>query len=184
MTRHSLRYLPLLIAMVPSGLEASAPAAAPGAFRLCVLDQAVIVQQSRLAMNQAARFQQIRQQTQASFDNDMRNLDADARALQSLQASLPVAVVKSRTEDIARRRGALKARGDKINGDLAALDTQLTSNLAQVSMPMVRTVEQERGCSMLIARNALLNLDDPTLDITPEVIERMNAPAAAAPHGR
>jgi Skp family chaperone for outer membrane proteins len=184
MTRHSLRWLPLLIALVPAG-AASAPAAGTAApFRLCVLDQAAIVQQSRLAINQAARFQQIRQQTQANFDNDMRNLDADARALQSLQASLPPAVVKARTEDIGRRRAALKARGDKINTDLAALDTQLTSNLAQVSMPVVRAIEQERGCSMLIARNALLNLDDPTLDITPAVIDRMNAPGADAARSR
>ena len=173
------------MAMIPSGLEASASVApASNPFRLCVLDQTVIVQQSRLAINQAARFQQIRQQTQANFDNDMRNLDANARALQSLQASLPAAVVKARSEDVARRRAALKARGDKINTDLSALDGQLTSNLAQVSMPVVRTIEHERGCSMLIARNALLNLDDPALDITPEVIERMNAPASAATHGR
>ncbi len=126
----------------------------------------------------AARFQQVRQQAQNSFQNDMRTLDADARALDSLRSSLPPAVTRARSEDIAQRRAAMKARGDRIKSDLADLDAQLTTNVTHLAEPAVRVVETQRGCSMLIARNTLLNLDHPSLDITPDVIDQLNNAAA------
>jgi Skp family chaperone for outer membrane proteins len=142
---------------------------------VCVLDQTAIVQRTRLAHDMGARFQQVRQQAQAKLDDDRRTLDADARALDSLRASLPVAVAKARDADIAQRRQQLRMRGDQINHNLATLDDELTANIAKISDPIVRAVEAERGCSMLIGSGAILHLDDASLDITPAVVERMNA---------
>jgi Skp family chaperone for outer membrane proteins len=151
-------------------------------FLLCVLDQAAIVQRTRLAHDMGARFQQVRQQAQAKLDDDRRQLDADVRALDSLRASLPAAIAKARDADVAQRRQQLKVRSDQINHNLAALDDQLTANIAKVSDPIVRTVEAERGCSMLIGSGTILHLDDGSLDITPAVIARMNAtPAPPTP---
>jgi Skp family chaperone for outer membrane proteins len=127
-----------------------------------------------------ARFQRIRQQAQAKLDDDRRQLDADVRALNSLRASLPMAVAKERDADIARRRREqLKARGDQINHNLAALDDQLTVNIAKLSDPAVHAVEAERGCSMLIGSGTILHVDDASLDITSAVIARMNAVSAS-----
>jgi Skp family chaperone for outer membrane proteins len=149
---------------------------------MCVLDQAAMVQRSRLAQNMGARFQQVRQQAQAKFEDDRRTLDADARALDSLRASIPAAIAKTRDADIARRRLALNQQGEQANRNLGALDGQLTANVVRVSDPIVRAIETERGCSMLIGTGALLHLDDASLDITSAVIERMNA--APVPQNR
>jgi Skp family chaperone for outer membrane proteins len=181
-----LEWIGLAIMLLGGNAAAAGkPARAVGRpFLLCVLDQAAIVRQTRLAQDMGARFQRIRQQAQNKLDDDRRQLDADARALDSLRASLPVAVARERDRDIARRREQLKARGDQISRNLAALDDQLTANVARASDPVVRAVEAERGCSMLIGSATLLHLDDASLDITPSVIERMNALPAAAPKGR
>lgn len=166
----------LTFAGCSAALFGSAANAAPNPqFRLCVLDRARIVQQSRLAQNMGQRFQQVRQQQQAKLENDRRTLDADARALEKLRASLPPAVVKTQEAKIARRQADLKTRADKINQELAQLDDQLTVNVAKLSDPTVRSVEAERGCSMLIARTTLIHLDDLSLDITAAVVARMNA---------
>jgi Skp family chaperone for outer membrane proteins len=181
-------WIALAAALLASGGQATARTAPAGnrPFRLCVLDQAAIVQRTRLAKDMGARFQRIRQQAQAKLDDDRRQLDADARALGSLRASLPAAVAKARDADIARRREQLKTKGDQINHNLAALDDQLTANIAKLSDPVVRAVEAEHGCSMLIGSGTILHLDDASLDITPAVIERMNAAPAPseAPAGR
>lgn len=154
-------------------------------FRLCVLDRAAIVQHSRLAQNMGVRFQHVRQQTQAKMEDDKRTLDADLRALNGLRPSIPAAVAKTRDAEIARRRLELKQRGEQVNRDLAALDEQLTANIAKVSDPIVRAVEAEHGCSMLIERSTLPHLGDVSLDITPNVLDRMNAsPAPPTPVGR
>jgi len=146
-----------------------------------VLDQAAIVQRTRLARDMGARFQQVRQKAQAKLDDDRRQLDADGRALDSLRASLPAAVAKARDVDIAQRRQQLKTRSDQINRNLSALDGELTVNIAKLSDPVVRAVEAERGCSMLIGSGTILHLDDASLDITPMVIARMNAAPASPP---
>lgn len=142
---------------------------------LCVLDRPKILQHSSLATNEAAHFQQLRQQTQAKFDSDSRALDADVRALESFRASLPAAAIKARSDDIARRRAELQSRGEQINRNLAQLDNVLTSEVMKAAAPLIRAVEQQRGCSLLVSRDTLLDLGDPDLDITAAVIERMNA---------
>lgn len=182
--RHRLLALGLLSLAGPVvARTAQVPASPPHPHPVmaCVLDQATMIRQSKLATSEAVRFQQVRQSAQSKFDNDSRTLDADARALDSLRASLPPAVVKARTDDIARRRADLKQRGDQINRNLTQLDGALTTSVLRAAGPVIRQVEQERGCSLLIARNALLDLIDPTLDITPEIIERMNAPQPDMP---
>ena len=181
---HRLLTLGLLSLAVPvAARPAEVPASPPPPHpvMICVLDQAAMIQQSKLATNEAGRFQQVRQTAQSKFDNDSRTLDADARALDSLRASLPPAVVKARTDDIARRRADLKQRGDQINRELSQLDGALTNSVLRAAGPVIRQVEQERGCSLLIARSALLDLIDPSLDITPAIIERMNAPKPDVP---
>jgi Skp family chaperone for outer membrane proteins len=141
---------------------------------LCVLDQSAILQRSRLAVNMASRFQQIRQQTQQKFQDDSRTLDADASAVESLRSVLPPVVAKAKADSIAQRRLQLKARGDQINRQLAELDSDLTREVAKISEPTIRLIESERGCSLLIASGTLLHLDDASLDITPAVIDQMN----------
>ncbi|MGN6620157.1 MAG: OmpH family outer membrane protein [Sphingomonas sp.] len=146
---------------------------------LCVVDRAAIVEHTRLAQDIGARFQHIRQQAQAKLDDDRRQLDADVRALDSLRSSIPAAVAKARDADIAQRRDHLKEHGDQINRNLTALDEQLTANIAKVAEPIERSVEEQRGCSMLVDSGTILHLDDLSLDITPAVIARMNAAPVA-----
>ncbi len=158
------------------------PAGRP--FCLCVLDHAALIQHSSLAREMGARFQKIRQEAQAKMEDDRRTLDADARALENLRSSISAAVVRTREANITERRRKLEARAEQINRNLRALDDELTADVMKLSTPVVREVETERGCSMLIGTAVLLHLGDPSLDITPLVIVRMNsipAPAGVPP---
>jgi Skp family chaperone for outer membrane proteins len=176
--RHALL---ALIGSCVAGAATAQPPSATRAPRPCVLDQAAIVQRSRVALNMGVQFQQVRRQLQSRLDEDRRTLEADARALESLRASLPEAVARARADDIDRRREDLRAREEQINRNLAALDRQLTENVMRLAEPFVRAVEAERGCALLIERGNLLNLRDASLDITPQVIDRMNAALGSMP---
>jgi Skp family chaperone for outer membrane proteins len=161
--------------LVEGGAARTADPPSPRPLRVCVLDEAKILRRSKLAINMAAHFQQVRQQAQAKFQDDSRRIDADVRALGTLRASLPSAAVKANAEGIVRRRLALKIGADQVNRNLVALDDELTAAVMKFADPIVRQTEIERGCSMLIANNVLLHLDDASLDITATVIERLNA---------
>lgn len=158
---------------------APAAQAAPRPTRVCVLDQSVLLARSSLALAEAARFQTLRQTAQANFDKDSRALDADERALETFKRDLPPAALTARTQDIARRRADLARRGEQVNRDLAKLDDALTGTVMRAATPVIQAVEREGGCGLLIARSALLDLPDPSLDITPKVIDRLNAAASA-----
>jgi len=177
-------YLAILI--VANAHQAAAKSGSNGGapFRLCVLDQAMILQRSQLSTNMAARFQQIRQRAQADFENENRTLDADARALDSLRSSLPAAIASARSEDITRRRAQLKAKGDQINRNLADLDNQLTSNVAKAAEPAIGVAEKEHGCSLLVPRSMLIHLNDTSLDITADVLQAMNTSGGTPVPGR
>lgn len=165
----------LLLGCGAGGMAATPAQAADPVFRLCVLDQTLLVRHSRLAQEMGTHFQQVRQQAQATLEDERRTLEADARALDSLRTSIPPAVAKTRDAEIARRRVELKERGEQTNRNLAALDEQLTANVVKASESVVRAVEAEQGCSMLIDKAALLHVRDTSLDITLRVVERMNA---------
>lgn len=154
--------------------HAARKAQAPSPFRLCVFDPSAVLRQSRVALAMAAQFQQIRQKAQVDFERDRLSLDADTRALDSLAASLAPAVLRSRRDALAERRAQLTTRGEHINRTLSQLDAELTRNVARISAPTVRLVEAERQCSMTVARETLLSLNDSSFDISAAVIERMN----------
>jgi Skp family chaperone for outer membrane proteins len=148
-------------------------------FRLCVIDQSLLLSRSQVALGMAARFQQIRKQAEERFANDSRKLEADARAVDNLRSSIPPAMFAARSSEIARRRTELQERGRKINGELADLDAELTRNVMQIADPTIRTIANERGCSAVIARSALIQLNDTSLDITTAVVAKMGtAPPA------
>lgn len=159
------------VAMPPEA--AKAQAARP--FRLCVVDENMLLARSPVAKKMAERFQQIRNQAQQKFQGDSARLEADARALASSRTTLPAAEAKARDEAIARRRDELRERGEEINRNLAALDAELTKNVVQLAKPIIRTVAAGRNCSAVVARSSLLDLGDTSLDITTAVLDRMAA---------
>jgi outer membrane protein len=169
----------LSAALLAAALAPAAAPAAPKASRICVLDQSALLARSSLALAEAARFQQLRQTAQANFDKDNRALEADARALENFKRDLPPATLQARAQDLAQRRADLARRGEQVNRDLAKLDETVTANVMRAATPTIQAVERESGCGLLIARSALLDLPDTSLDITPKVIDRMNAASAA-----
>lgn len=153
-------------------------------FRLCVLDQMALLQKSQVALSQAARFQQLRQQAQAKLDDDRRTLDADVRALDALKASIPAAAMAARKQDLDNRRRQLVTRGDELNRNLLQLDTSLTNIVMKTASPFIVQVEVDRGCSVLASKTTFLSVNDATLDITDDLVVRMNTAAAGQAKGR
>ena len=168
-----------LAPLVPARAAAPQPAAP---FHLCVLDQTPLLQRAQVALREAARFQQLRQQAQARIDADRVALDADDRALVALQSSIAANAYAGRKTQIDARRQELAARTAQLNTNLAQLDTELTNRVMRAATPFIAQVEHDRGCSVLAAKSAFLAVNDPGIDITDEVIRRMNAaPPAADP---
>jgi Skp family chaperone for outer membrane proteins len=148
-------------------------------FRLCVIDQLALLRGAKVALDQAARFQQVRQEAQAKLDEDKRTLDADVRALGALRASIPAAAAATRKAELDNRAKQLVARADQLNRSLGQLDADLTNQTMKVAEPFIVQTQQARGCSLLSWKASWLSVNDPSLDITDELLTQMNgAPEA------
>lgn len=169
-----------LLALLVTG-PAFAASASPRTFILCVLDQPVLLQKSRLASEKAARFQQLRQQAQARLDEDRRVVDADEQAFNAQRPSLSPAAAAARQQELEGHRNAIALRAEQLNSKLSQLDTELTNTVMKSATPHIIAIQNEKGCSVLMARSAFLTVNDPGLDITADLIARMNAaPGSAA----
>ena len=144
-------------------------------FRLCVLDQRALLRGARGAVDHAARFQQVRQEAQAKLDEDRRTLDADVRALGALRSSLPAAAAATRKTELDNRAKQLVARADQLNRNLGQLDADLTNQTMKAAEPFIVQTQQARGCSLLSWKANWLSVNDPSLDITNELLAQMNA---------
>lgn len=119
------------------------------------------------------------------------------RAAFAQQVAIQRAMIESETEEtdrlvrsvdqktIAARRVATASRQDNLNimlsQDSAALgvfNQTLTDAVNRAAAPAIMAVEKAQRCSILLAREYVLNVDDTSLDITPQVLDRMatNAP--------
>lgn len=168
-----------LLALLITG-PAMAASASPRTFILCVLDQPVLLQKSRLATDKAARFQQLRQQAQARLDEDRRILDSDQQAFNVLRPSLSPAVAVTREQEIEGRRNEIALRAEQLNSKLNQLDIELTNMVMKAATPHIIAIQNEKGCSVLMARSTFLTVNDPELDITADLIARMNAALGSA----
>lgn len=160
------------------GLACLGAAVAPGSagaqsarpFKLCVVDENMLVARSPVAPKIAERFQQVRNQLQQSYQADSARLETDIRNLAKETVRANPLEERARKVEIAQRRDALRARGEEMNRNLAALDAELTKNVVQLATPSIRAIAATRGCSAVVPRSALLDLGDMSLDITAAVL--------------
>ena len=166
--------LSALALLTPAMRAQAAPTASPP-FHLCILDQAVLLQRSQVAIREAARFQQLRQQAQGRLDTDRTALETDDRALALARPGMAPNAYAARKAQLDARRQDLTARAGQLNTYLTQLDTELTNNVMRAATITIAQVEIAQGCSVLAAKSSFLAVNDLTLDISDEVVRRMNA---------
>ena len=167
--------LPAFALLVPAMPAHAASGPAP-AFQLCVLDQVALLQRSQVAIREAARFQQLRRQAQDRLDADRTALETDDEALALARPGTAPVAYAARKSQLDARRQDLMARAAQLNVNFAQLDTELTNIVMRVATPAITQVENDRGCSALAAKSFFLAVS-PALDISDEVVRRMNAAA-------
>lgn len=165
-----------LIAPVAAAQTSGAPAithgpAVPG---VCVLYNQQVVVQSAAGQAVAARMQQLATEVEGELAPYATTLQSEAQALQAGASTIPA-------DQLQQRRAALQQRAQEAQqleqtrtNELRYTLARQRETIANTMEPIMVAVYQERGCSILIEReNAYIV--NPAMDITPTVIERVNA---------
>jgi outer membrane protein len=184
---------------------ATAPAAAPAAAAqnithgppipgMCIVDVDRVLAESAVGKAANARLQTLATQVQAELTAEQTSLVNDAKAFDTQRATMAQDAADKRDADLQVRRNALQRKADLRQRELQATQEKAINRIATELDPVEAQVYQQRTCSMLVARNAVVAAN-PAMDITPTVItalnsristltferERLDQPAAATP---
>ena len=103
-------------------------------------------------------------------------MSTEAKALDGQRATLDQNTFETRASAIQVRANALQRKVQQRNAEMQRTQEKALGRLSDEIAPLVRASYQAKGCSLLLNRDALtLNLFNPAMDVTPQVVTGLNA---------
>ncbi|MDB5499475.1 MAG: hypothetical protein JWP28_3506 [Phenylobacterium sp.] len=162
--------------------QAAAAPAAPAAPQVthgpaiggvCILSLENAIGASAVGHYVESRMQQIVAQVNAELNGEKTTLDNDAKALDAQRATLDQSTFEQRGLALQGRANALQRRAQLRDREVSATEQKAVGRVGQEMEPLIRQVYQQRACSVLLQRTAVV-IANPAMDITPQVITALN----------
>lgn len=168
--------------------QAAAPAAPPITHGppingVCIMSVEGALAASTVGKYVQTRLQQIAAQANAELQGEKTSIDTEARTLESQRATLDQNTLEQRASALQVRYNALQRRAELRNREVSATEQKALGHIEEQMEPLIRAAYQQKGCSLLLARNAVL-VANPAMDITPAVITALNAKITQFPFER
>lgn len=182
-----------------------APAAAPAApavsqgptvAGICILSVEGAIAQSAVGKHVNTRMGQIISQVQAELKAEQTAIENESKTLESQRATLERTQLEQRMASLQVRANALERKAQLRQREIGATEQKALARVGQEVEPLIRQAYQQRQCSVLLNRQAVV-IASPAYDITSNVVQALNAkitqfafdrerldqpaPAAAAP---
>ncbi len=150
---------------------------------VCILSNEYAVYNSAVGKATVARLAQLNSQAEAEIKGQQTAIQTDAKTLEGKKATL--------APDSYQQQGqALQARASDLQrtAQIRQREMQLTQEKALQTFgtymdPIVRQVFSQRSCSVLLNENSLI-YPAPAMDITPQVVQGLNAKIQSFPFDR
>jgi outer membrane protein len=139
----------------------------------CVISLEGAIASSTVGKYVQTRLQQIAQQVQAELKAEETAIQNDAKALEGQRASLDANTFETRGSAIQVRANALNRKAQLRDRELQATQQKALGRVGQELDPIIRQVYQQRQCSLLINRDAVV-LANPAMDISQAVVTALN----------
>ena len=159
--------------------QAAAPAAAavahgPPLAGVCVISIENAIGGSTVGKYVDTRMQQIVGQTNAELTGEKNAIDADAKALEARRTTLDQTALDQQASALQIRAGALQRKAQTRDREVSATEQKAVARIGQEMEPLIRQVYQQKACSLLLQRTAVV-IANPAMDITPQVVTALNA---------
>ena len=141
---------------------------------MCMLAIDQAIQQSTVGRYVGTRMQQIVAQVKAELQPDETAITTEGRALEQSRATLDAATYQSRVANLNLRIANYQKKGELRQREVEATEQKALNRIAQELDPIVRQVYQQKGCSLLLNRQAVL-VGNPAMDVTQAAIAALNA---------
>ena len=159
--------------------QAAAPVAAapvthgPAVPGVCVLSIEGAIGGSTVGKYVSTRMEQIITQVNSELNAEKTAIDNEAKALDGQRATLDANTYEQRGSALQVRANALQRKASLRDREVQATQQKALARVGQELDPIIRQVYQQRQCSLLMSRDALV-IANPAMDITPAVITGLN----------
>ncbi len=160
---------------------APAPAAAAPAMThgpaipgVCVVSIENAIGASTVGKYVDSRIQQIVAQVNAELTGEKTAIDNDAKALDGRRATLDQNALEQQAAALQVRANALQRKAQLRDREVQATEQKAVGRIGQEMEPLIRQVYQQRQCSLLLQRTAVV-IANPAMDLTPSVVTALNA---------
>jgi outer membrane protein len=162
---------PAAPAAAPAGPAVNHGPAVPG---LCVLSVEAAIGGSTVGKHVDTRMQQIISQVNSELNGERTAIENESKSLDTQRATLDRTTLEQRASALQVRANALQRRAGQREREVAATEQKAVSRIGQEMEPVIRQVYQQRGCSVLLNRQAIV-IANPAVDLTPAVVAGLNA---------
>lgn len=161
----------------PAAPAAAAPAASTGPAipGLCVFSVEGAVGASKVGAHVNTRLQQLLQQVQAELNGLRTAIENDDKALAAQRATLDATTLEQRASALQVRVNDMQRRGQLRERELGATEQKALARVGQELSPLVQQVANQRQCSVVLNRQALVLGGAGSMDITPQVVTALDA---------
>ena len=141
---------------------------------MCVVSIEGAVGGSTVGKYVDSRLQQIVAQVQAELGAERTAIDNEAKALDAQRSSLDQNTFEQRGASLQVRASALQRKAQLRDREVQATEQKALARVGDEMEPLIRQVYQQKGCSVLLQRTAVV-IANPAMDITPQVVTALNA---------
>jgi outer membrane protein len=158
--------------------QAAPPAPAvshgPALPNVCILSVEGAIGTSTVGKYVDTRLQQIMTQVQAELNAEKTAIDNEAKTLDGQRATLDQNAMETRAASLQVRANAFQRKAQLREREVQATEQKAYARIAQEMEPAIRQVYQQKQCSLLLQRSAVV-LANPAMDLTPQVVTALNA---------
>jgi Skp family chaperone for outer membrane proteins len=142
---------------------------------LVVIDRAAIMQFSKAGQDIGRQVQQFTAQTKSELDGQVKSLENEGNALKREAPGLSADARQKRVAAFEQRQAALQKVIDRKQAQVQNAVGKGRAAMEKVLSPILKDVTKEHGVNLVLDKQAVLFATNSTFDITPEVIEQLNA---------
>lgn len=142
---------------------------------LVVIDRAAIMQFSKAGQDIGRQVQQFTAQTKSELDGQVKALENEGNALKREAPGLSADARQKRVAAFEQRQATLQKAIDRKQAQVQSAVGKGRAAMEKVLSPILKDVTKEHGVNLVLDKQAVLFATNSTFDITPEVIEQLNA---------
>jgi Skp family chaperone for outer membrane proteins len=159
------------------------PPQGPSLAGVCILSNEYAVYNSAVGKATVARLAQLNSQAEAEVKGQQTAIQTDAKALEAKKATLAPDSYQQQGQALQARVGDLQRTAQIRQREMQLTQEKALQTFGTYMDPVVRQVFTQRSCSVLLNENSLI-YPAPGMDITPQVVQGLNAKIQSFPFDR